>query len=278
ANSAGLIFRPIFEGDREFLTNSGIARSISEAIGAAPVNLYVKIPGAQKREFARFTWPREDSQFDGPQKISESDVDPIARHTMEMGTEQRSVYENRPGFSLSSYFPLRTALGLPSEIAEPLIFHGAVIGCLQVTGKNSRNFSPTEVQRIRDLTTFVTLEVQSFREAASLEQIGFRFSRMLLTKEPIIDLKTPIEEIAKILHDILTPYATGLWVDIGLHGGNHAHVVGDEHYCNELRHRIAGQRSRDDSLEVVDMPLSVKRGGASGEIRIGRLALLVPSD
>jgi signal transduction histidine kinase len=277
AHSASTIFKPIIEANREFLTNSGITRSIVDAVGASLVELYIKIPGNQSKEFIKFHWPSDDGRELG-RKVSENEIPDFVLDAFRTAEEQRLPNRNQERFKLTDYFPLAGSARLPSKIAEPLIFHGAVIGCLTATGEDERSFSRTAVQKIRDLTKFVTLDVQSFRESASLEQLGYRFSRILIGPESIKNFKSPVEAVADCLQDVLLPLATGLWVDIGLQNMVCNSYAGEAQYCQQLRDQMEGQGEPLETMEVIEMPLGVKRESKDEEIRIGRLALLVPKE
>src|SRR6185295_17812256 len=73
AKSESTIFKPILEADGEFLTNAGITKSIADAVGATSVSLFIRIPGKEKREYAKFQWPLPDGRA-GVEKISENQI------------------------------------------------------------------------------------------------------------------------------------------------------------------------------------------------------------
>lgn len=276
AKSESAIFKPILEADGEFLTNSGITKSIADAVGATSVKLFIRVPGKEKKEYAKFQWPPPEGR-DVVEKIFENQIPEFVLTALQTGQEQKHSNQRMERSSLRSYFPFAGELNLPEKIAEPIKYHGAVIGCLSVRGRSTLSLSRTAVQRIRDLAKFVTLEVQSYREAASLEQLGFRFSRLLIGPEPIGNFKSSIVHVVKCLQDVLSPLATSLWIDIGLQNLEHKAYAGDESYCAELQRRLESQSPTIDNVEIIEIPLGVKRKSGDDEVLIGKLTLLVPS-
>ena len=276
------IFNPIIHGAGEFLTDAGITRLTVENLDTASTELYVKIPGRQKTLYVKFAWPLEaDLQTD--RKKNELDIDELASGAMRSGEEQRFSPPHGEHF-ISRYFPLTYARQLPTKVATPIIFHGTVIGCMLAISKPERNFNPREIQRLRDLSKLSTLSVQSFREKAALDQLSFRFSRILAPK-PVEEFDDAIDRLVDVLQDVLDPLATGIWLDVGLQ--QHVSLSGSEEHQQTLLYRVGNKGNNSfqtlahdgGSLEVLTFDLEVKPSDAPSGRRytIGKIGILVPA-
>jgi len=283
---ANEIFDPIVHGAGEYLTDDGVTRLIANRLDTELTLLYVKIPGKRKTLYVKFAWPFQKA-LEWDRRISESEIeseiDDLALEAMRSGTEQKFSPSYGIG-SVSNYFPLAHARRLPTKVAVPIIFHGAVIGCLLAVSKTERNFSPREIQHFRDLSKLSTLSVQSFRENAALDQLNFKFSR-ILNPTPVEEFDKAIDRVVDLLQDVLDPLATGIWLDVGLQ--QHVSLKGPEAYQRKLRSRVENEGSdfsgapaqENDSLDVLMFDLDVKPSDAhSGKsYKIGRFAILVPA-
>lgn len=287
SHHANKIFDPIFYSTSEFLTHSGFPRVLATTLDAEAALLYVKIPGQAKNQYGRFSWPFAHKNPDLADKLSEAEVgevNELALKAMRTGAEQRVSQRDRERTPLARYALLPHTNELPVEVAIPVIFHGAAVGCVLVASKPGRTFSPREIQHIRQLTKLATLSVQTFREHAALDQLNFRFSRVL-TPTPVKDFAAAIDNLVVILHDVLTPLATGIWLDIGLK--QYDSLAGEGDYCRRLRAEVEGSEERplaaaeqgDDSYRALVIDLEVKPSNEpnSQSYNIGKLAILVPA-
>jgi len=301
---ANEIFDPIVHGVGEYLDDDGVTRLIADRLDTASTVLYVKIPGKRKTLYAKFAWPFKPG-LESDRRIKEEEIEALALEAIRSGTEQTfcqpydngSVYNyfplsktsknlsaatNYDRGSVSDYFPLALGKRLPTKVAVPIIFHGAVIGCLLAVSKPDRNFSPREIQHLEDLTKLSALSAQSFRENAALDNLSYKLTKILNPMPVVKAFDKSIDRLAKLLQDVLDPLATGIWLDVGIQ--RHVSLEGPEQYKLELRSRIENAFSgappqEDDPYEV--LPLDIKviqtEAGRDKWYTIGKLAILVPA-
>lgn len=295
---ANEIFNPIVHGVSEYLTDEGVTKLIADRLEAASVTFYVSLPGRNKTRYTKFSWPLGESGEESNRpmreelvRIGESEVDKLALDAIHCGEEQRFPLSEKQISFLKQYSPLAYAQQLPTQIAVPIIFHGAVIGSLLVISRPEGNFSPREIQVIRDLARLSAPSAQSLRENAALDQLTVRFSRAVVLKPPDptqkpvqkSDFDEVIGSVVKILHDVLNPLATGIWLDTGLQ--RLVALAGDDHRRQELKQAVESddfsfRQTSDRKLDVLVANLEVRQSDDPRKetYKIGKLAVLVPAD
>jgi len=283
---ANEIFNPIFHEVSEYLKGDGLAKLVADRLDAGEVVLYVCIPGKRKNRYAKFSWPYETNEqpTQEPTLVNLPDLDELALKATLSGEEQQPTLSpsHRKLTAVARFFPLTYVKRLPARMAVPVIFHGAVIGCLLVISKPNRNFSRREIQDIRDLAKLSTLSIQSHRENAGLDQLSYRFSRATTLNKfskKIVeksDFDKAIDKVVEVLHDVLNPLATGIWLDTGLQ--QRVSLMGDEKHRQELERLVNGNEKSDRKLKLLPAQLEVKQSDDSEAYTIGKFAILVPAE
>jgi hypothetical protein len=280
---ANEIFDPIVHEVSEYLAGDGLTKLVADRLDAAgAVVLYVSIPGKRKSRYAEFLWPNDKSTQYEPTIVDLQWLDELALEAIRSGEEQKFSLSRRELMAVARIFPLTYANRLPTKMAVPIIFHGAVIGCLLVISKPDRNFSPREIQHIRDLAKLSTLSIQSYRENAALDQLSYRFSRATTLNKfstktiEKADFNKAIDKIVEVLHDVLNPLATGIWLDTGLQ--QCVSLMGEENRCKELEQLVNRNETSGQKLKLLHTELEVKRFDNSDPYTIGKLAILVPAE
>jgi histidine kinase/DNA gyrase B/HSP90-like ATPase len=277
---ANEIFDPIVHGVGEYLDDDGITRLIADRLDTASTVLYVKIPGKRKTLYAKFAWPLKPD-LESDRRIKEEEIEALALEAIIGGTEQTFCPPYDKG-SVSDYFQLALGKRLPTKVAVPIIFHGAVIGCLLAVSKPDRNFSPREIQHLKDLTKLSAMSAQSFRENAALDKLSYKLTKILNPNPVVEGFDKSIDRVAELLQDVLDPLATGIWLDVGIQ--QHVSLKGPEEYKLELRSRIENAFSgasaqEDDTYEVLSLDIKVIQPETRRDkwYTIGKLAILVPA-
>jgi signal transduction histidine kinase len=179
-----------------YLSANGIVRAIAEATLADTVEIAIRMPG-NVQQVALLRWPQQ-VENDRHDQLIPIEASSALEEVLLKGTV---IKQNLP--------PSRTA-----TILVPISHNGGVIGCLRVERTDNTRFNEVLTQQIKEIALLLGPSVQSFRELASLDQASYRFAKLAIDYE-VRSSKDIVEVTANILHDILEPLVTGLWVDVG---------------------------------------------------------------
>lgn len=210
------------ERRKDYLSSDGIVKAIAKAIGAEKVTLFIRIPGNLELPTGReeralpLVWDREtggvrDSQA---QHVSIKDHPILRRIMRDEGVEILTSGNGAlAGQTLSQWW-------------EPIKFHGGIIGSLQADLVGDlRNY--ITLQKFRLLTDLVAPSVQDYRSLAAMDQMGLRFTR-LQVENPKDTFEVSTKRVVGVLHDVLSPQASGLIIKIGFCDFAHYEAEHDE--------------------------------------------------
>lgn len=214
------LLNEITTGKKEFLSSDGIIRAIGEGLRGNIVDLSILLPGTQNPRVISHVWKQAaPANNDLVIKSLRQEDNRIVSHVIETGAE---FYFSRRGDNNSPPYNLIKDLRPDSTIAAvPIYFHGAVIGCLQVEMKGRHIFSNTAVNTINKMAAMISPFAQSQRELEALDQLSYRLARLQVDVTPLSWDKAS-SKLVEILHDILSPLATGILIDIGFQGSHSA--------------------------------------------------------
>lgn len=210
------------ERRKDYLSSDGIVKAIADAIGAEKVSLYIRIPGNLELPTGReeralpLVWDREtggvkDSQA---QHVSIKDHPVLRRIMRDEGLEVLTSGNNvRADETISHWW-------------EPIKFHGGIIGALQadLVGDLRNNIT---LQKFRLMADLVAPSVQDYRSLAAMDQMGLRFTR-LQVEHPEDNFQESTKRVAGVLHDVLSPRASGLIINVGFYDLAHYEAESDE--------------------------------------------------
>jgi signal transduction histidine kinase len=306
SNTARKMLHKIVNGRLDYLSNEGIVTSIGQALDADTVELSLRLPSQKDERIALFGWDREPptippqpafevrSRFKPGQRPSivrkpmirdmPSAEDTVVGMVLKKGCEIKY-----PGRHQSPNKPISHISDIEdntSLVAVPIFYHGSVIGCLSAEWRTTGAFNATAAQHMREWADLLSPAVQSYRELAALDQLSYRFTRWQVEQEAL-ENESSIHKIIEILHDILSPLATGIIVDFGFQ--SFRITCGDNDiYTGLLEEKTADGNSglinvvhqSDQAPEILPSMLVVTQKGSGDKttfLEIGEVAIVVPS-
>lgn len=281
------VLRVVTEQKKSYLSSDGIVQAIGESVAAGSVEVFIKLPGTKPSSAWCISWPRKDSLADHELQFillePDAKVDPGLLKVLS-GKAEIPVHDS--GDRLRQ---LHTSL-MPESTEHlamlPVKFHGAVIGCLKVKFRHSRDLNYAAIQQLNSMADLLGPALQDYRALASLDQLSGRFGRLQVQK-PGAEFKKMIQEMGEILHDVLSPLAMGLLVEAGFRAN---HILEGE---GEFRRLLEGQTVRyepeDLTTEVIrtdvgdvkiykNQLMVTSRDGVFNGFPIGNLVLILPSE
>jgi len=222
-------FRPaLFDSLRrrqDFLSSDGILRALGEAIGAKKVALYIRIPGTQESENGReqhalpMVW-NSNGDHEKPESIW-IDAHPQLKRIMKQEGQELLDWDRADGTAMA----ISNGSGRDNPWFIPIRFHDGVIGAVQADVKGLRR-NNTALQKVRLISELIAPSVQDYRSLAAMDQMGFRFTRLHVDhrNETFFDA-TKIMTV--VMHDILSPLASALIIEIGFASIHHFHSEDD---------------------------------------------------
>jgi signal transduction histidine kinase len=210
------------EHRKDYLSSDGIVKTIADALGAEKVSLFIRIPGSQALPTGReeralpLVWDKKTGGVKDSQAEHVSIKDhPVLRRIMrDEGLEILTAGNGAPAGEVASQW------------WEPIKFHGGVIGALQadLMGGMRNNIA---LQKFRLMADLAAPSVQDYRSLAAMDQMGFRFTHLQVehSKDTFED---STKRVVGVLHDVLSPRASGLILDVGFCGLTHYEAESDE--------------------------------------------------
>ncbi|HKX26053.1 MAG TPA: hypothetical protein VJ302_00030 [Blastocatellia bacterium] len=159
-----------------------------------------------------------DSASVSPMIVDFRELDPIIRRALEQGSE--IVWQDGTEYVDGAPVGRVSANGTaPSRIAIPILFQGAVIGCLHLRFRSPRDFSVTDLARIRAFAKVVSFIAQCERDLSAIQQFSFgvviwRAARVDVGTDDA-EIRESIAEVAEILRDTISAEAVVIDLDIG---------------------------------------------------------------
>jgi signal transduction histidine kinase len=273
---------------KDYLSADGIVKAIGDSLGASRASLFIRIPGSQKTKVLSLVWSTERNDMH-PEAARELPLEeePLLMRVMEEGAEEILVSPtsgaNGANDTQATEFP-----SLPLLLV-PVKFQGGVIGGVQVELGGYDKFNFTTLQKFRLMAQIIAPAVQDFRALAAIDQIGFRLAR-LHVDYPKGGFVESTKRIAEVLHDVLTPLATGLTIEIGFSQIRHA-CAGDGAYTEVLKELVSVGREggiqvvkADANISLESRSLLVRVGSQEEErhgqasLSIGRLTFAIPAE
>jgi signal transduction histidine kinase len=214
----------------EFLAASGIVSAMAQSIGADKAALYLRLPGTERNELLALKWA------DGAGKPAEPLPCPSkSESTLGLTMEWSEILWSRDRRKDTRFTYSSDSELMRSFVNVPLLYHGAVIGCLTFDWRKANAFTATDVQRVRQIADFVSPVVQTERWLRGIADLRQRLQHYSFTPEQL-ETATFMSRLGHELHDVLAPYATFVRIDFGFHP------------IWSMQHALA-LRSSDDSRE-----------------------------
>ena len=203
------VLEPVKTSRATFLVSQGILRAIAESIGADLADLCLRLPGKKADEVLIFRWLREpalkpdlhpEERYPRPRPETST----IGKVLAEGKFIHSHDWERDPEFPAGKGY-WQFVCGMHSFVNFPLLFHGAVVGCLNFEWQRPGAFTATDVQRVRQATHFLTPIIQDERWLSALNQLR---SRLKPSKLNTLDRDHFISKLAEEVHDVLSPRRT----------------------------------------------------------------------
>jgi hypothetical protein len=276
------VLRVVTEWKRSYLSNNGIMAAIGQSVAADRVELFIKLPGEETPSAWCIPWPhRGESPYC---LLLDEAADPRLLAVFD-GREQ--VPRQHSGEMPPQIHTSAPLAELNLQVMLPVKFHGAVVGCLKVTFGHRGKFSYAALQQLRSMADLLALAVNEYRALASLDQLSDRLARLRV--QPSTDFVATTRDMALVLHDVLSPLATGLVLEAGFRP---SYIFnGADELRGMLQEQAARYESRDVSTRVVHIEAGggmeakvftnhltvTPRGDSPKTFQIGELVLVLPS-
>jgi hypothetical protein len=281
---------------KDFLSSDGIVSAIGKSLSAQRVCLYIRIPGVQRtrgieeERVLPLTWRR--GQKNSGKKLEHTSPVKMSPLLQDMMTnpERQDFVISRNGESKPTDSRRLTGRALV-VLTVPIKFHGGAIGFLQTYLWGYGRFNHTTLQKMKLLADLVAPSVQNFRALAAADQIGFRLTHLQLNHRD--NLQTAILRVLAILHDVLSPLATGLFVEMGFVPFARARHTNDPR-GRLLEERVLRDKGKSDETVTLELegdsyileacPMIVRADGSNGSENttarkeLGNLVLAIPSE
>jgi signal transduction histidine kinase len=226
------LLRNVTKKDKEYLESDGIVRSIREEFGLGSVRLYIKLPGSE-----------ELALYDYPSSNRDDKLAPLILPYREGETYDRVITSGQayPEHRESSYhwiFPTTYKIGVP------VFFHDSVIACLEAeVGKEK--FTEGSRINLERIASLISPAVQSFREMAALNKISQDLAQLQIGVTSY-DMDRDVKGITRIVHDVLSPLATGISIEAGFKGYQSSYSEEDS-LPEIVEQRLSAGLSREDT-------------------------------
>lgn len=260
-----------------YLDAQGVLKALGETVGADLVSLNVRRPETHKVRVELMSWLREP-QPGIPERI-DRDLLPaeesIVSWVMMDGLEQVSCpnvakAEEEVRRRYFSYVP-----GMRSFVTLPIVYQGAIIACLNLEWRGLYGYSATTVQRIRQMAELLAPTIFAYRQLVALDILAEKLRYLKPDPEPAMDAP-PLAKLAAIVHDALSPLATGLALGIGFRrpwtSCNDSLALSGDAFQEQSLHSLVLRPPGQEPAEILREKLIVHGVG------IGELSLAVDRD
>ncbi|HEX8503232.1 MAG TPA: ATP-binding protein [Pyrinomonadaceae bacterium] len=203
------VLRVVTEKKRSYLSSNGIVEAIGQSVSASRVEVFIKLPGTETPSAWRISWPvaQQDDSF----LVLGEETNPRLLKVL-CGGEEIPLRDSgdRPQAAPAAAQPEPSA----PQVMLPVKFNGAVIGCLKATFRQEREFNYAALQQLRSMADLLAPAVQDYRALASLDQLSDRFARLQVQRAGT-EFDELTRQMADILHDVLSPLASGFLLEAG---------------------------------------------------------------
>jgi signal transduction histidine kinase len=197
------LLRDITRNQQEYLESNGIVRSICKALQVNRVRLYIKLPGSNENKVVLYDYP--SSNNGNKQEPRELIYRP--------GEVYDQVIKSRSTYSRNHEKSLHWLIPRASKVGVPVLFHNSVIACLEVEiGKE--NFTEADQSNLERIATLISSDVQVYRERAGLNKITQNTAQLQIGVVAY-EIERDVRGITEIIHDVVSPLATGISIEIG---------------------------------------------------------------
>jgi signal transduction histidine kinase len=195
---------------QDYLAVDGIVRAAGKSLAAEQVSLLIRIPGRVQKTFSNqeervlpLIWRRgETVSGTSLQETRPVKAEPRVLKLMKHHDDEFDILESGKGRRKRT------------RLTVPISFHGGVIGILEANLLGYGRFNHTSLQKLKLLADLVAPSVQDFRSLAAADQIGSRLTRLQAGRR-LDDLGAATSDVLRILHEVLSPVATGLFLEMG---------------------------------------------------------------
>ncbi|MGH9845268.1 MAG: hypothetical protein ACREEM_41665, partial [Blastocatellia bacterium] len=253
---------------------------IGQVVGADKLELVVRIPGDEDQKLLLIT-REQNAQIEEPQVVPFSSLkDSVIEKVLKTGSEiiWRGEHEYVNGERVRR---LEEGEKAESMVAIPLIFQGAVTGCVCVRSQGQQGFSEPAISKVRDFAPLAAVVAQWERETDAAERYSSTLIRWRVAKN-VMRMSEAIEGIAKILLSVFSPVAVIIHLGIGFR--HYIQIAGESHEAKMIRENLdeglpALIKRLAVSMEIVETNLlDVARDVEEESILVGKLYVVVSRD
>ena len=273
------------------LVPKGLAQTIGESLQADVSELLIRVPGERMR-VVTFLW-RKDGKGEVDSQVL--DLDKEARPNIQqlLLTGKPPIFPQEINWrSLVSVFfksAAKSALPEQRKVYAPIRFHGAVIGCLKLEMEGGA-FNVSARKQLKAIAEIVSPIAQAHRELASLDQLTYLCTSLqgkhnesdIPPGRPVPATLAAVQMVAKILHQVCSPLATGIILDIGFQERHIA--LGEERVHRQLlSERMNDYQDRSVHITAEQLGNLIiyenepKLTIAAATFPLGKMMLAVPS-
>jgi signal transduction histidine kinase len=231
---------------KNFLSSTGIIEAVGKSLNAESVTLFIRTPSKSDKRVVLIKWLKEWNFKDKTNNKTVSIEDhPELKKIFNEGKSSHPKMTSKSAFKF-----LRGGKAEIVAIRYPLLFNGAVIGCLEVELNEFAAYTNVINQQIELFVNRLSIEVQSYRESLSLRHATYRCASYQFD-----DLENGSQAIVKItetIDDILSPVGIRILANVGFKQQNH--IIADDENTEFLK-RLTNN-FRDDSNEDFNRSIS----------------------
>lgn len=197
------LLRNVTRNQGEYLENDGIVRSICEELRVSSARLYIKLPGSNENKIALYAYPSTNNDNkQEPQELTYKQGE-----VYDLVIKGRRTYIHNPERRLHWIVPRLAKVGVP------VFFHNTVIACLEVV-IGEEKFTGADRSNLERIAILISPAVQFYRERDGLTRISQKTAHLQIGVVAY-DIERDVKGITEIIHDILSPLATGISIEVG---------------------------------------------------------------
>ena len=276
---------------KDYLSGDGIVGAIGKGLGTNSITLFIRIPGTQEwpewqeERVLPIVWDANNPDLSRkPGEPLTIDKNPLLLRVMKEGEE--ILTHNKKGRNVTS----NSGKNGVEPWLMPIKFHGGVIGALQaeISGEKKNH---TTLQKFRLMADLIAPSVQDYRSLAAVDQIGFRLTRLQVDYS-CDGFAEATERMAGVLHNVLSPLATGLIIEIGFVSIQHIfsetsdcrRILEDQEFNSWLKDEESQFVGADKSILLERSQMLVRtmendpEGVTQGPLPLGSLLLAIPAE
>lgn len=224
---------------KNFLSSNGIIKSLGKVLKSDSVSLFIRIPSKSNQQVIRIKW---EKNWDAKQEKDNNE-----KKLSEYPKIKKIFEEGKPiNYKADWKTSLKYITTKNPEIVSiyfPLLFNGAVIGCLEIELNEFAANTNVINQQIERFANRLSTAVQGYRESLSLKHATYRCATYQF--EDLENGSQAIVKVTKTIDDILSPVGIRIIANVGFKQKDHI-VADDENskFLNTLTNNYL-----DDSYE-----------------------------